>query len=176
MKFLVGSRGRMMNLMRRIVEALSCTVAVIVLLALSMGCSGGKAGPGGTGDTTQARKSGELDKLMRTRMNASYSQLVFLVFHSDGEINYTAVEEEGAKLTDAITAVLALQPPRQVQSEQARGIYVDYNNTLKRDNERFVAATAAKDLQTMQSSLTKVGETCSACHHFFRVKVPDAAE
>lgn len=162
--------------MRCTVEALSC--ALLVSLALSIGCSGGGKGPtGGGGETTaQPKKGNELDKLMRTRMNASYSQLVFLVFHSEGDLNFASIEEEGAKLTDAITAVLALQMPPQVQSEQARGIYVDYNNTLKRDNERFVAATAAKDLPAMQSSLTKVGETCSACHHFFRVKVPDAAE
>jgi len=109
-------------------------------------------------------------------MNASYSQLVFLVFHAEGEHDFTKIEEETAKLSDAITTVLQLQVPAVAQSEQARGIYVDYNNTLKRDNEKFVAATASKDIAAMSTSLTKIGETCSACHHFFRVKIPDAAE
>src|SRR5690348_16904097 len=112
MKFPDRSRGRLSPLMRCTVEALSC--ALIFSLALSMGCSGGGKGPsGGGGDTTQPRKSGELDKLMRTRMNASYSQLVFLVFHSEGDINFAGIDEESAKLTDAITAVLALQMPPQ---------------------------------------------------------------
>ena len=160
--------------MWRNLGVLSC--AVVALLALSTGCPGSKtSGPTGGGTTAQP-KSGELDRLMRTRMNASYSQLVFLVFHADGEHDFMKISEEGAKLSEAIATVLKLQIPPVAQSEQARGIYVDYNETLRRDNERFVAATAAKDISAMSTSLTKIGETCSACHHFFRVEIKDAAE
>ncbi len=102
-------------------------------------------------------------------MNAAYSQLVFLVFHSE-EPDFAAISVEGAKLSDAISGVLQLQVPSVAQSDQARQVYVDYNETLKRDNDKFVAATAERNLTTMATSLTKIGETCSACHHFFRVE------
>jgi hypothetical protein len=143
---------------------------VLTSLALLTGCSGSSSGSGAkpTGPAPTA-KSGELDKLMRTKMNAAYSQLVFLVFHAD-EPNYEAISMEGAKLSDAISGVLQLQVPPVAQSEQARQVYVDYNETLRRDNEKFVAATVERNLATMSTSLTKIGETCSACHHFFRVE------
>ncbi len=139
-----------------------------------MGCSGSGAGTQTSGPTAAPPKSGELDKLMRTRMNKSYSQLVFLVFHSEGEPDFQAITEEGGRLSEAISSVLSLPMPPVVQSEQARSVYVDYNETLRRDNERFAAATARQDLTEMGTSLTKIGETCSACHHFFRVEIKDA--
>lgn len=155
--------------MRRTLRASSC--AVLASLAFATGCPGGKPPP-----AAPPKKSGELDKLMRTRMNTSYSQLVFLVFHSEGEPNFAAITEESAKLSEAVDGVLKLQAPPVVQSEQAREVYVDYNNTLFRDNEKFVAAIAQKDVAGMTASLTKIGDTCSACHHFFRIEIKDPAE
>jgi hypothetical protein len=163
--------------MGRTFEVSSC--AVIACLALA-GCPGGKSGTGTntqpTGPNGQPAKSGELDKLMRTKMNKSYSQLVYLVFHSDGGPDFAAISQEGARLSDAIAGVLKLPMPPMVQSDQARSIYLDYNNTLWRDNEKFAEATSRQDLPTMSAALTKIGDTCSACHHFFRVKIKDQAE
>lgn len=158
-------------------EISSC--AVLASLALLAGCPGPKATTGTGTDSTpktngtsgEPKKTGELDKLMRTQMNKSYSQLVFLVFHAE-EPDFALINEEGARLSAAITQVLDLPMPSVVQSDQARSIYVDYNQTLKRDNEKFVEATARQDLTAMSTSLKKVGETCSACHHFFRVEIP----
>ena len=156
--------------MRRILGFSSCIM--LASLALSSGCSGSGASTKPTGPVATQPKSGEsgeLDKLMRTRMNTAYSQLVFLVFHAEGEPNFDAIVEEGGRLSEAISVVLQLQLPPKVQSEQARQVYVDYNETLRRDNEKFVAATAQRDIKAMSKSLSKIGETCSACHHFFRV-------
>lgn len=155
---------------------------MVAALALSAGCSGGgktTKQPDTTPEqpkTAGTPESRELDKLMRTRMNVSYSQLVYLVFHSDSGPDFDLIAEEQTKLSQAIDGVLHLQPPPVVQSDQARQVYVDYNTTLRRDGERFAEATAKRDLKAMSSSLTKMGETCSACHHFFRVNVKDAAE
>ena len=162
--------------MRRTPGVYSC--AVVASLAFSVGCSGSKTGEKTTTDTTAGpaatpAKDSELDKLMRTRMNVSYSQLVYLVFHAEGGPNFEAISEESSRLSEAIDRVLKLHFPPQAKSEQARSVYVDYNEKLKRDNDRFVAATAQKDLATMSTSLTKVGETCSACHHFFRIEIKD---
>lgn len=154
---------------------LTSTCAAVAVLALSIGCSGNSSSPAknGTGPT---QPKGELDKLMRTRMNTSYSQLVFLVFHAEGEPNFTAISEESARLSEAVQGVLKLQVPPVAQSEQARQVYVDYNEMLRKDNDRFVEATGRRDMTAMSAALTKVGETCSACHNFFRVKIPDQAE
>lgn len=154
------------------------TLSVLLgaVVALSMGCSGGGGGTKTSGTTATQPKSGELDKLMRTRMNKSYSQLVFLVFHSDGQPDFQAISEEGSRLSEAIASVLQLPMPPIVQSEQARSVYIDYNETLRRDNDRFSAATSRQDLAEMSTSLTKIGETCSACHHFFRVESVEIKE
>jgi hypothetical protein len=155
--------------MRRTPAVLSCAVLASLVLA---GCPGSK-----TNNTpTNQPKSGELDKLMRTRMNAAYSQLVFLVFHAEGDPNFSAISEESGRLSDAISSVLKLQLPPMVSSDQARQIYVDYNDALKRDNDKFVEATSRQDLESMSVSLKKIGNTCSACHNFFRVKLKDQAE
>lgn len=165
--------------MRRTHEALAC--AVVGWLALSSGCTGGGAAGGGgtpTGPTTptplaESKPASELDRLMRTRMNTHYSKLVYLVFHAEGGPDFDAISSESTQMTEAVQRVLELPPPPIVQSEQARQVYVDYNTTLQRDNERFVAATTRKDIGAMSTTLTKIGDTCSACHHFFRVEIKD---
>jgi len=163
--------------MVRAPHVLSC--AVVAWLAAA-GCSSSSSGTGATTPDNppppQTSSSPELDKLMRTRMNVAYSQLVYLVFHAESGPDFSAIAGESAKLTEAIAKVLSLSPPPVVQSEQARQVYRDYNNTLQRDNEKFVAATSRKDMAAMSSTLTKIGDTCSACHHFFRVEIKDAAE
>jgi hypothetical protein len=159
--------------MRRAFSVSLC--AAVASISLSTGCPG-KTGPTTTttDPTANPAKSGELDKLMRTRMNKSYSQLVFLVFHSEGDPDFGLISEEGGRLSEAISTVLQLPMPPMVQSEQARSVYVDYNETLRRDNEKFTSATARQAIADMRTSLTKIGDTCSACHHFFRVEIKDA--
>lgn len=167
-------RGRLADLMRRTSGVSSS--ALVAALAIAAGCSGAKANETTTTTTTtngtssEPAKGGELDKLMRTRMNVSYSQLVYLVFHAEGGPNFDAISEESARLSEAIDRVLKLTFPPQAKSEEARSVYRDYNETLRKDNERFVAATSRRDIATMSSSLQKIGETCSACHHFFRIE------
>jgi cytochrome c556 len=172
----IGATGSWQTdaLMRRTLLASSC--AAVAALALSTGCPGSSSTSSAKKGTGPAQPKGELDKLMRTRMNTSYSQLVFLVFHAEGEPNFTAISEESARLSEAVQGVLKLQVPPVAQSEQARQVYVDYNEMLRKDNDRFVEATGRKDMTAMSAALTKVGETCSACHNFFRVKIPDQAE
>lgn len=169
-------RGKLAHLMRRTFGVTSC--AVVASLVFSAGCPGSKTNdttttPPTGGSASAPTKDGELDKLMRTRMNVSYSQLVYLVFHAEGGPDFDAIGEESSKLSEAIDRVLKLHYPPQAKSEEARSVYVDYNDKLRRDNERFVAATARKDVETMSSSLQKIGETCSACHHFFRIEIKE---
>lgn len=163
--------------MSRTHELLAC--AAVGWLALSSGCSGGAGGGTSNGTTTptqpvESKPATELDRLMRTRMNTHYSKLVYLVFHAEGGPDFDAITGESAQMTEAVQRVLELPPPPIVQSEQARQVYVDYNTTLQRDNERFVAATTRKDIGAMSTTLTKIGDTCSACHHFFRVEIKDS--
>lgn len=165
------------RLMRRFHEVLSCA---LFGLALSSGCSGGSgaAGPTNTDPTTptttvQPKEATELDKLMRTRMNTHYSKLVYLVFHAEDGPDFQAISDESVNMTAAIQSVLDLPPPPVVQSDQAKQVYVDYNHTLKQQNDKFVAATARKDIAAMSSTLTKVGDTCSSCHHFFRIDIKE---
>src|SRR5690242_7671699 len=86
-------------LMQRSLGVLRCVVGA--WLAVSAGCSGsGKSTPASAGSAQPTSR--ELDKLMRTRMNAAYSQLIFLVFHAEGERDFPRISDESTRLSDAI--------------------------------------------------------------------------
>jgi cytochrome c556 len=142
----------------------------VFALAVLTGCAGSGSSTTANAPTAEPQPS-QLDKVMRTKMNASYSRLMYLVFHAEGDPDFASIAKEGAALSDAVRDVLSLPVPAVAQSEQGRAVYLDYNNALKRDNERLVEATAQKDIASISTSLTKIGETCSACHNFFRVEI-----
>lgn len=145
------------------------------LAATLLACGApGTAKPTTTSQTAAPQKSPELGRLMRTKMNAAYSQLVFLVFHAEGEPDYAKIDEHTGQLREAVENVMSLTPPPVVQSEEARSVYMTYNETLRRDSARFAQSVALKNRDDMGALLTKVGETCNACHHFFRIEIEDA--
>ena len=161
-----------------------------VALALAVGCSGSgtQAGtspttPSGNGSnpiagatpaSTQAKGNHGLDKLMRTRMNKSYTQLVFFILDSAIDVDMAKIETETAELQSAVGAVRSLPLPGMVQSEEAKEVYVTYNDVLQRDADKFAVAVKAGDRPQMETMLTKIGKTCNDCHRFFRVDVTDA--
>lgn len=144
---------------------------IIAAVLATVGCSGSTPP---TAAPAAKKKDGELDKLMRNRMNKSYSQLVYFVFHGEGEPDFAKITAEGHELRSAVDSVRALQMPAMVTTEEARSVYRSYNDTLQRDSERFGEAIAAKDMARMRTVLDKIGKTCNDCHHFFRVKIEDA--
>lgn len=111
---------------------------------------------------------------MRTRMNASYSSLVFLVFHSDGTLDYPKIGQEAIGLRDTVKHVRGLKTPPMVKSDSGLEVYMTYNDTLQRNADLFVEAVDGQDPPRMQVVLGKIGQTCNDCHHFFRVDVEDA--
>ena len=125
------------------------------------------AAPGAPGK----KKSGELDKLMRTRMNRSYTQLVFYVLDSDIDVDPAKISHEAKELQGAVAAVRALPMPSMVQSNESREVYTTYNDVLQRDADKFFAAASSSDRPQMEALLTKIGKTCNDCHRFFRVDV-----
>ncbi len=144
----------------------------IALLAGVLGCSSSTAAKP---ETAAARKkSGELDKLMRTRMNKSYSQLMFLVFHSEGDSDFGKIEIESDQLRQAVVQVRGLAMPPVVESDEGRSVYSTYNDILQRDTDRFAEAIAQKNRPEIEGLLTKIGKTCDDCHRFFRVEITDA--
>jgi cytochrome c556 len=147
---------------------------VLCIGLVATGCGGTTKASDTQRTKTTSAKSPDIEKLMRTKMNTSYSQLVFLVFHAEGDADYTKINEHTANLQDTVEKVMALTPPPVVASKEAREVYMTYNETLKRDAARFAAAVAQKDPDSMQSVLTRVGDTCNACHHFFRIEIEDA--
>jgi hypothetical protein len=123
-------------------------------------------------DGTAKPKSG-LDKLMRTRMNKAYTQLVFYVLDSTADVDFAKIQAETEDLKGAVGTVLSLPTPAMAQSEEARSVYRTYNETLQRDTNRFAEAVGAKDRPQMEGLLSKIGKTCNDCHRFFRVDVKD---
>jgi hypothetical protein len=154
------------------------TSALGLVCAFAAGCSSAGAPATSSGSTTTSgvgavptgQKSG-LDKLMRTRMNKSYTQLVFYVLDSDIDVEPAKLQHETEELRAAVEAVRALPMPPMVQSDEAREVYVTFNDTLQRDSDVFAAAVAASDRPKMEATLQKIGKTCNDCHRFFRVDV-----
>jgi hypothetical protein len=122
---------------------------------------------------TQPKPKGELDKLMRTRMNKAYTQLVFYVLDSASDVDFAKIEHETQELLSAVGAVRGLPTPSMVQSAEALEVYKTYNDVLQRDADKFNAAVKTKERPQMEGALTKIGKTCNDCHRFFRVEVKD---
>lgn len=108
---------------------------------------------------------------MRTRMNRSYTQLVFYVLDSDTDVEPAKITQEAKELQGAVAAVRALPTPPMVQSNESREVYTTYNDVLQRDADKFFAAASSADRAQMETLLTKIGKTCNDCHRFFRVDV-----
>jgi cytochrome c556 len=133
-------------------------------------CSSGASSKPDT-TATPRKKGGELDKVMRTRMNKAYSSLVFQILHSTTEYDYARITADGAELRQAVQRVLDLPPPPVAESEEARSVYLTYNQTLQRNADKFSEAIAQKNRPEMETLLTKIGKTCNDCHKFFRIEI-----
>jgi cytochrome c556 len=117
-----------------------------------------------------------LDKLMRDRMNKVFSQLIFQVFHADGDPDFGALTQQASELRGTVDTVRHLPTPAVISSDEAREVFYTYNDTLQRDSDKFSTAVDKHDIDGMRSLLTKIGQTCNQCHHFFRLKIDDAPE
>ena len=162
----------------------------ILVAAMAASCSGpsgsssptttapttsGGANPAATATPATAKGNNHgLDRLMRTRMNKAYTQLVFYVLDSSIDVDMAKIETEATELASAVEAVRALPMPSMVQSAEGREVYVTYNDVLQRDSDKFAAAVKAVDRPQMEAMLTKIGKTCNDCHRFFRIEVKDA--
>ncbi|MGE5187339.1 MAG: hypothetical protein ACM31C_35070 [Acidobacteriota bacterium] len=123
-----------------------------------------------------AKPQSALDKLMRDKMNTVFSQLIFKVFHADGDPDFTSLAQQAGELRGTVDRVRHLPTPAVVSSDEAREVFYTYNDALQRDSDKFSTAVDHHDLDSMKSLLTKIGQTCNQCHHFFRLKIDDAPE
>ncbi len=125
---------------------------------------------------TAPKTQSALDKLMRDKMNTVFSQLIFQVFHAEGDPDYGALAQQAVELRGTVDRVRHLPTPSVVSSDEAREVFYTYNDALQRDSDKFSTAVDHHDLDSMKSLLTKIGQTCNQCHHFFRLKIDDAPE
>ncbi len=147
-----------------------------LIVALTSACSAPAQKP--TAPQTAAAGSAQspLDKLMRERMNKVFSQLIFQVFHAEGDPDFTALTQQAVELRGTVDRVRHLPTPAVVTSDEAREVFYTYNDALQRDSDKFSVAVDHHDVDSMKSLLTKIGQTCNQCHHFFRLKIDDAPE
>lgn len=145
-------------------------VVVVSLVLATISCTGSASQP-----TKPAvpQKGGELDLLMRNKMNKAYTQLMFHLFHAETDTDFGTLAMEAEQLRETVAKVRALPKPPRVQSEQSASVYVTYNDLLLQQADKFVAATAQQNRPEMEALLSKIGKTCNDCHRFFRVEIPD---
>src|SRR5687767_3762302 len=72
------------------------------------------ASPAAMPAATTKPSDSRLDKLMRTRMNKSYTQLVFFVLDSATDVDFAKIDVEAKELQGAVAAVRALPMPPMV--------------------------------------------------------------
>jgi hypothetical protein len=150
-------------------------LAILLLLALPLGCGGGASERRGGGEPVKLLHSPELNDIMKNEVNQPFSALMFLVFHSaeanpDGDLDFVEIGVPVKTLRNGITKVRAMVNP-PVQTAEAREVFLTYVDSLVRDSELLSQALVAKDRQRMENVLTKITHTCNDCHHFFRLKL-----
>jgi len=148
----------------------------MVVAGALVGCSEPAQKPAVTPAAAAAPGQSQLDKLMRDHMNKVFSQLIFQVFHNDTDLDFAMVGQQAVELRGTVDRVRHLPTPDLVASAEAREVFFTYNDALQRDSDKFQLAVDHHDLDSMKSLLTRIGQTCNQCHHFFRLKIEDTPE
>jgi cytochrome c556 len=146
---------------------------IVIAYAVATGC-GGEPAQSTIPASGKSLHSPELDQIMKDEVNQPYSALVFNVFHSENEIDYSAIAIPSTVLRTGIAKVRDIADP-PVATNEARSVFFTYLESLARDAERFHFAAVHRDRQSMEAALERLGKTCNNCHHFFRLKIEDAA-
>jgi hypothetical protein len=144
--------------------------AVITML---LACGGAPPAQDSTAPTLQHNE--ELNAIMKTEVNEAFSALQFLVFHSDGELDFGRIAVPASTLRGGIAKVRSIADP-PVKSSEARSVFFTYVDSLEHDTESFNIALARHDRGRMESLLTKISKTCNNCHHFFRLSITDSPD
>lgn len=149
-------------------------LAILTLLALTLGCGGATAEQHASGPV-KLLHSPELNEIMKNEVNQPFSALMFLIFHADetsedGELDFARIGAPVATLQAGIAKVRAMMNP-PVQTAEAREVFTTYVDSLVRDSDLLAQALATKDRSRMEGVLQKITRTCNDCHHFFRLKV-----
>lgn len=139
---------------------------------LTLGCGG--ATPQVAGVQPKLLHSPELNEIMKAEVNQPFSALMFLVFHSGdanpgGDLDYVKISIPTATLREGLFKVRAIVDP-PVLTAEARSVFFTYVDSLVRDSEQLSDAVGHRDRGHTEKLLTKISETCSNCHHFFRLK------
>ena len=117
----------------------------------------------------------ELTGLMKTEVNQPFSALMFLVFHaaeqSPGatDLDYAKIAVPANTLRAGILKLRASSDPPVLTSE-ARAVFFTYVDAMVRDSSALTEALVRRDRSRTEGLLSKISETCSDCHHFFRLK------
>jgi cytochrome c556 len=147
--------------------------SIVIACAIATGC-GGEPAQSTTPAAAKSLHSPELDQIMKDEVNQPYSALLFGVFHSEDGIDYAAIAAPSAVLRAGIAKVRDIADP-PVATNEARSVFFTYLESLARDAERFHSAEVHRDQPSMEAALERLGKTCNNCHHFFRLKIEDAA-
>jgi hypothetical protein len=136
----------------------------------------------GCGATPQAETAAplflhneELNNIMKTEVNEPFSALQFLVFHANEadpgvtDLDYAKIGVPVATLREGLFKVRSIVDP-PVRTAEARAVFFTYVTSMVRDSEQLSEAVAGRDRARTEKLIAKIGETCSNCHHFFRLK------
>jgi hypothetical protein len=146
-----------------------------VIASLALGCGGGAANAPSAGAPPKLLHSPELNGIMKTEVNQPFSALMFLVFHaaesnpSSSDLDYAKILVPATTLRGGIAKVRQIVDP-PVMTSEARAVFYTYVDSMVRDSEQLSDAVASRDRGRTEKLLNKISETCSNCHHFFRLK------
>jgi hypothetical protein len=146
---------------------------LIAMLALA--CGGATPPHAASPLPPQLLHSPELNEIMKAEVNQPFSALMFLVFHAadatpnSNDLDYAKINMPASTLREGIFKVRAIVDP-PVLTAEARGVFFTYVDSMVRDSTQLSDAIVGRDRRRSEKLLTKISETCSNCHHFFRLK------
>lgn len=148
----------------------------MILAVVGLAACAATAGPEVAAPTIA--RSEELQRIMKGRVNPTFSNLSFLLLRGD-EADL-APEELAAErqrnvevLRGALAEVRALRTV-PTRTEEGRAVFATYVDSVSRAADRLAAQVDGGDLVAATATLEEIAETCNACHHFFRLDIHDS--
>jgi hypothetical protein len=140
---------------------------------LAFGCGGASKQ---SAPPSKLMHSPELNGIMKTEVNQPFSALMFLVFHADGDdVDFARISVPVSTLREGIFKVRAVVDP-PVMTAEARSVFFTYVDSMVRDSEQLSDAVRGRDRPRTEKLLTKISNTSTNCHRFFRLKEIEAAQ
>lgn len=149
---------------------------VIMNLAVLLASCGSSQRTETTPTDEDPPRNAALGMYMREHVNPAFSQLAFMLFHSEeeegGEQDVGKTLRHSSRELRKATEQLVKWDELGSYSKQAMQVFHEYAALMKTDVVKLDAAIHDDKLDDARAAFENVQRKCDSCHHFFRYEEP----